>query len=116
MSSWIRDALAASAPLLALAGVMIGHWMSRLTARELEARWRREETMRILRWAVDKVIDQDDTASRSGVIVLEALTDAELLHDADTGFLEQIIHGIMNVRSEGYPEVEDFEQAPGWST
>ncbi len=59
-------ALVAS-PLLAFLGVLLGHRVTRTSARELD-RWRkREETMRLLRWATDIALDGDPARRRPSV-------------------------------------------------
>jgi hypothetical protein len=69
--------------LLGFAGVLLGHWLSRRSATELDRWWRREETMRMLRWATEIALDPDHRRQRSGAEILEALLESSLLDPAD---------------------------------
>lgn len=70
-------------PVLAFAGGIAGHLLTRKSATELD-RWRkREETMRMLRWATELAINADPTKARAGLLVLDALLDSPLLDHAD---------------------------------
>jgi hypothetical protein len=75
-------ALVAS-PLLAFLAVLLGHRTTRRGAMELD-RWRkREETMRILRWATELAVDPDVRRRLVGVEVVGALSRAPLLDEED---------------------------------
>lgn len=81
-------------PILAFLGAMGGHWLSRRSALELD-RWRkREETMRLLRWATELATDQDETRASTGITVLEALMESALLDEADVEFVASITGSI----------------------
>lgn len=72
-----------SAPLLALLGVLVGQRVARSAAVELD-RWRkREETMRLLRWATDLADDDKPVRRRVGVEVVQALLGAPILDAED---------------------------------
>lgn len=75
-------ALVAS-PLLAFLGVLLGHRVTRASARELD-RWRkREETMRLLRWGAEIAMDDSPTRAPAGLDILVSLTLAPLLDEED---------------------------------
>ncbi len=75
-------ALVAS-PLLAFLGVLLGHRVTRTSARELD-RWRkREETLRLLRWATDLAVDAEPARATVGIAVLEGLLVAPILDEDD---------------------------------
>jgi hypothetical protein len=77
-------------PLLAFAGAMAGHLLSRRGAVELD-RWRkREETMRLLRWAVELATDPTPDRAAAGMTVLSGLLDSPLLDDADVELVASI--------------------------
>lgn len=77
-------------PLLAFAGGLAGHLLSRRGAVELD-RWRkREETMRLLRWATELATDDDEARARAGLTVLGALLESPLLDDADVELVATI--------------------------
>jgi hypothetical protein len=74
-------------PALAFAGALLGVALNRRAARELEARSRREETMRSLRWAADHAVDADPMRAALGAAQLEALGMSSLLDSEQTGFV-----------------------------
>lgn len=68
----------------------------RLAALELEKWRRREETMRMLRWAAENAANQDnDTLARVGVAALDALGGSELLQSEDQAFIDNILDAIL---------------------
>ena len=79
--------LALSPGALAFVGALAGHVLGRRSARELDRWRRREETMRLLRWAVELAVGADKPRSRAGLSALAALLDSSLLDPDDIGFL-----------------------------
>lgn len=87
-------------PMLAFVGALLGHWFTRRSARELD-RWRkREETMRMLRWATELALDTDANKARSGLVVLFALLRSPLL-DKDDVELIATVAGDLATRTSG---------------
>lgn len=83
---------AVATPVLAFAGAALGHKLSRKTALELD-RWRkREETMRLLRWAVE--LTTDDSKAMVGLTVLSALLDSPLLDVDDVELVATVTGSI----------------------
>lgn len=77
-------------PLLAFAGGLIGTLVKRRGDAELD-RWRkREETMRMLRWAAEMATDSDMKRAEAGVTVLGALLDSPLLDNADVDLVASV--------------------------
>lgn len=77
-------------PLLAFGGGLLGHLLSRRAATELD-RWRkREETMRMLRWATELAVDTDPDRARAGLVVLDALLESPLLDDDDVALVATV--------------------------
>ncbi|HCB03949.1 MAG TPA: hypothetical protein PLZ93_23360 [Nocardioides sp.] len=70
-------------PLLAFGGGLAGHVLSRRSALELDRWRRREETMRMLRWAVEMVVGGDDESVGAGSVAMSALLRSPLLDDED---------------------------------
>ncbi|MDP9444891.1 MAG: hypothetical protein M3P83_11320 [Actinomycetota bacterium] len=54
MPDWLIVTIAVATPGLAFVGGMVGHLLTRKGAREMDTWRRREETMRMLRWAAEK--------------------------------------------------------------
>jgi hypothetical protein len=76
-------AIAIATPAAALIGSVIGHLITQRGLSQLD-RWRkREETMRILRWAVELAVDQDPNRAAAGLSMLEALLESPMLDDDD---------------------------------
>jgi hypothetical protein len=72
---------------LAFIGALAGHLLSRRSARELD-RWRhREETMRLMRWAVELAVASEKPQARAGLTTLTALLDSPMLDPDDVDFM-----------------------------
>ena len=77
-------------PMLAFGGALLGHWLNRRSAVELN-RWRkREETMRMLRWAAELATDEQAARSDIGIVALGALLESPLLDPADDSLVETV--------------------------
>jgi hypothetical protein len=87
--------VAIATPLLAFGGSALGHWWSRRGAVELDTWRRREETMRMLRWAAEKAVNTDHRVSLMGVAALEALRfDSELLQALDYPLVDAVTEAV----------------------
>ncbi|HEU4946558.1 MAG TPA: hypothetical protein VFT31_05340 [Kribbella sp.] len=72
-----------ASPFLALGGVMLGAWLTRKSDRELDVWRHREETMRMVRWAVEQILGGDESGTDAGVVTLRSLMRSELLQPED---------------------------------
>jgi hypothetical protein len=70
-------------PLLALGGVVLGSYLTRKSDRELDVWRHREETMRMVRWAVEQILEGEEAATDAGVVTLRSLMRSELLQPED---------------------------------
>lgn len=70
-------------PVLALGGVALGAYLTRKSDRELDTWRHREETMRMVRWAVEQILDGDEAGTDAGVVTLRSLMRSELLQPED---------------------------------
>jgi hypothetical protein len=95
-------------PLLAFLGVLVGHVLLREGATELDIWRRREETMRMLRWASEQATSSDDPTARMGVAALEALSDSELLQAPDQAFVDAVLDSLLE---EPLEEIEALGDA-----
>jgi hypothetical protein len=77
-------------PLLAFAGSFLGHLLARKGAKELDRWRRREETMRMLRWAAEKAVDHDQRIAEIGMTALTALAGSELLQQEDRDLIDAV--------------------------
>lgn len=82
-------------PLLAFGGALLGHWINRRSAVELD-RWRkREETMRMLRWAAELATGQEIARADVGVVAIGALLESPLLDRADDAMVATVASAVM---------------------
>ncbi|MFI6681162.1 hypothetical protein [Kribbella sp. NPDC050470] len=70
-------------PFLALGGVVLGAYLIRKSDRELDVWRHREETMRMVRWAVEQILEGTDSGTDAGVVTLRSLMRSELLQPED---------------------------------
>ena len=105
LPTWAVWVLSFGSPLLAFAGVIIGQAVSRRSARQREVRSKREEVMRILRWAAELAVSDDQAHSRLGVAELGALLQSELLDEEDKDFVQAALTAVVRVPVE---QIEQF--------
>jgi hypothetical protein len=70
-------------PFLALGGVMLGAFLTRKSDVELDTWRHREETMRMVRWAVQQILEGEEVGTDAGVVTLRSLMRSELLQPED---------------------------------
>lgn len=104
MPTWALYLVSFGTPVAAFVGVVVGHLLLRKGAHELDVWRRREETMRMLRWASQQAASEDTTKSRMGVAALDALTTSELLQDPDENLVDAVIDSLIE---EPVDEIED---------
>lgn len=81
--SWLWI-MALATPILAFVGAFVGRVISRSASKELDQWRRREETMRLLRWAAELAAHERAESSRKpGISVLRQLLNSELLQQED---------------------------------
>lgn len=101
--------VAVATPILSFLAVLLGQWLTRRSARELDTWRRREETMRMVRWAVESVSAENATLGVAGLAVLTELMDSELLQDEDRSLVTTVTQMVSQVTAalayaEGEPE------------
>jgi len=77
-------------PVAALIGVWIGAGMTRRSDRELDHWRRREETMRMLRWAGEQLDSDSPGVQRLGLVTLSELVRSELLQPEDAALVTEV--------------------------
>lgn len=107
LPTWAVWTLAFGSPVLVFVGVVIGQVITRSGARELEIRLKREEVMRILRWAAELAVSDDQAHARLGVAQLGALLESELLDEEEKDFVQAALTAVVRV------PVERIEQLGG---
>lgn len=83
LPSWAVYAVSLGSPIAAFVGVVLGQWLLRKGAHELDVWRRREETMRMLRWASEQAASPETVKAGMGLAALEALSTSELLQEPD---------------------------------
>jgi hypothetical protein len=78
----------------------------RLGALELDKWRRREETMRLLRWAAEQATDDNDDRAVVGIRVLEALGGSELLQAEDQGLIDAVVDALLEEPESAYAEAQ----------
>jgi hypothetical protein len=95
-------------PLAALAGVWIGAGMTRRSDRELDHWRRREETMRMLRWAGEQLDSNHAGVRRLGLVTLSELVRSELLQPEDAALVTEVFDtALEEALGSAYAELED---------
>ena len=92
---WAVFAVSFGSPSLAFVGVLVSQWIGRRTARELEIRSRREETMRTLRWAAELAIDAAPSRARLGSSQLTTLGRSTLLDSEQSLFVKAALDALV---------------------
>lgn len=122
MSNGSAIAVAVATPVLSFLAVLLGQWVTRRSARELDVWRRREETMRLLRWAVESATSENQILAYAGLATLEELLDAELLQEADQPMVSAIAEMVLAATAAmaygecpddvytGAPEVDVLEE------
>ena len=100
LPTWAIWVLSFGTPVLAFLGVLVGQAVTRRGARELETRSKREEVMRILRWAAELAVSDDQAHSRLGVAELGALLGSELLDEEEKDFVQAALEAVVRVPAE----------------
>jgi hypothetical protein len=98
-------------PFLALGGVALGAYLTRKSDRELDTWRHREETMRMVRWAVEQILDGEEVGTDAGVVTLRSLMMSELLQPEDYDLVAALTAAVAidRVGSAAYAELADEE-------
>jgi hypothetical protein len=101
--------LAALSPVLALGGVALGSYLTRKSDRELDTWRHREETMRMVRWAVEQILEGEEAGTDAGVVTLRSLMRSELLQPEDYDLVAALTAAVAidRVGPAAYAELAD---------
>ena len=110
LPTWAVYLVSIGTPVLAFLGGSLGQLISRRADNRLDRWRRREETMRMLRWASEQAADAESLRSRVGIAALRSLKESELLQDADKHLLSAVTAVVVFEPLSTYPdEGEDVE-------
>jgi hypothetical protein len=87
LPDWAVWVVAIGTPLANAVVTVVGQRISRRGDRELESRSRREEVMRMLRWAAELAVSDEVHKARLGNQELKALLGSNMLNSADRDFI-----------------------------
>ena len=105
LPSWAVWALSFGSPALVFIGVLIGQAITLRNAKELEMRSKREEVMRILRWAAEIAASDNEALARQGVAQLGALLRSDMLDDSQKDFVHAALAAVVK---EPAQQIEQF--------
>ena len=100
-----------ASPFLALTGVMIGARLSRKADEELDVWRHREETMRMVRWAVEQITTGEVSQTQAGVVTLRSLMRSELLQAEDYDLVAALTAAVTidRIGEATYADLADLE-------
>lgn len=103
--------MAALSPLLVLGGVALGSWLVRKSDRELDTWRHREETMRMVRWAVEQILEGEPVGTDAGVVTLRSLMRSELLQPEDYDLVAALTASVAidRVGPTAYADIADLD-------
>jgi NADH:ubiquinone oxidoreductase subunit 5 (subunit L)/multisubunit Na+/H+ antiporter MnhA subunit len=103
--------MAALSPLLVLGGVALGSYMVRKSDRELNTWRHREETMRMVRWAVEQILEGTDVGTDAGVVTLRSLMRSDLLQPEDYELVAALTASVAidRVGPAAYADIADLD-------
>jgi hypothetical protein len=87
LPDWAIWGVAIGTPVVNAIVTVVGQRVSRRGDRELESRSRREEVMRMLRWAAELAVSDEVHKARLGNQELKALLGSNMLSSADRDFI-----------------------------
>lgn len=83
--------------------------VARMASQELDISHRREESMRMIRWASEQVTSGNDLKARMGVGALNALSEGALLQPEDRGLMVAVVQAIVEPALDEYDDGDEFE-------
>jgi hypothetical protein len=88
---WALYLIGFGTPLSAFLGVLVSHWITHRANTQLEDRSKREETLRMLRWAAELAVSEDPRKALLGIKELQSLGASDLLDDSQQVFVDGAI-------------------------
>jgi hypothetical protein len=104
----VGSALAILTAVLSYGMSRKAHALSTRTAEQQVRRGRSEETMRLLRWAVELATEGDQRRIRAGIAALKALKDSVIVVPGDRTFVRALATAVM-AAAAGIPNYSESE-------
>ena len=110
LPTWALYVIGLGTPLSAFVAVLLGHFVTRRGATELDKRAKREEVGRTLRWAAEQAVKTDDPGANSlGTAVLLSLQEADKtlknLQPEDKLLLGAVVEAVAGSSAAAYREL-----------
>lgn len=102
---WAIFLVSFGSPILAFVAVLVAQQTNRKGAKELDARSRREESLRTVRWAAELAVDASPRTSRLGVDTLTALLDSGIIDVEWQGLVETALDAVYGEAEEEVEEI-----------
>lgn len=103
------DSVNLGGPLLLFLGAVLGHWLSRRAARELEARSRREQLLSAMQWAAELAVDTDEAKAVLGVEMLLAMVDSQLSDPTTDALVDAALRAVVGSVADEVEQNPDAE-------
>lgn len=109
--SVVGVAVTVLSPFVALGGVVLGAYLTRKSDRELDVWRHREETMRMVRWAVEQILEGEEVGTDAGVVTLRSLMRSELLQPEDYELVAALTAAVTidRVGQAAYADIADAD-------
>lgn len=107
LPTWAVWALSFGSPAITLVVAFVGQYLTRRVAQDLEARSKREEFLRNLRWAGELAVSGDEPKARLGIQQLQALRSSRMLSSAEEGLIDAALRAAVEAPRQA------ITQAPG---
>lgn len=109
---WVAVVIAVAAPVFSFLGVLLAQSFTRNSSERAERRLRREETMRMLRWAADLAASDVRPRAAVGIAALDALNESEVLDAEDQLLISGVLDAVVEPATETYDEGDEIEEGP----
>lgn len=103
---WVAVVIAIAAPVFSL----LAQNFTRNSSERAERRLRREETMRMLRWAADLAASDVGPRAAVGIAALDALDESEVLDAEDQALISAVLDAVVEPAAETYDEGDEIEE------
>ncbi len=96
-------------PVISFGAAWLGGWLNRVSAKETHVRQRREETMRLFRWAADMAVSDEDRKKTAGISALAALQAGRLFEPYDLVLLDAVTDAVAALEEASYDQQQEWE-------
>lgn len=87
MPDWLLIVIGVATPLLAFTGALVGHLLSRRTAKEQSRAAKQAEGLLMIRWSAERISEGGEQAEQA-IALLRALGDTDLVDEASQHMID----------------------------